>query len=66
MLNTHWLGSRVTDFTIALGRVWKPYSRLSFGAAGPERAFDEITLNQAREHLSEIVKEGRQYGVREP
>ena len=66
MLSTHWPGSRVTDFTIALGRVWMPYSGLSIGVAGLERAFDEITLNEARKHLSEIVKEGRQCGVREP
>ena len=42
ILSTHWLGSRVTDFTIALGSVWKPYSRLSIGVAGLERVFDGI------------------------
>jgi len=42
ILNTHRLGSRVADFTIALGGVGEPYSRLSLGAAGPERAFDGI------------------------
>ena len=66
MLSTHWPGSRVTDFTIALGRLWEPYSRLSLGAVGPERAFDEMTLNEAREHPYEIVNQRKWFGVREP